>query len=248
MTPSSGAPGIERRRMTLLTRIPLRGEARASSEVTSRGGDPHLTPRQRQVLDGLIRGLANKEIAAELGIGPDAVKRVISRLLIKLDAPSRTALIRPALQSDAARRRGSRAPSALSLLDAVPIPAVVTRGSTHRVEYTNPAAKAILADAGPALELADLLPPGPRRAITHIADESFRAGAPRTSRGVALHDISQFGTSWRRVDIFTSPIHDGAGKLAGLVIFLVDVSNEPTSREAAAKTTELSKRERERPA
>ena len=59
-------------------------------------------------LDGLIRGLSNKEIGAELGIGPDAVKRVVSRLLIKLDAPSRTALVQPALQTDAARRRAER--------------------------------------------------------------------------------------------------------------------------------------------
>lgn len=244
-----GAPGIERRRMTLLTRIPLRGEERAATDPRSRSGDPHLTPRQRQVLDGLIRGLANKEIAAELGIGPDAVKRVISRLLVKLDASSRTALVRPALQTEAARRRRSRAPSALSLLDAVPIPAVVTRGSAHRLEYANPAAKAVLAEAAPGLELGVILPPAPRRLITRIADESFAASAPRTAHGVALHDVSQLGTRWRRVDVFTNPIHDGAGKLAGLVIFLIDVSNDVVPREASTPSASaLSKRERERPA
>jgi len=243
----SGAPGIERRRMTLLTRIPLRGEARAETEGRGRTGDPRLTPRQRQVLDGLIRGLANKEIAAELGIGPDAVKRIISRLLIKLDASSRTALVKPALQTDAARRRRSRAPSALTLLDAVPIPAVITRGSGHRIEYANPAARTVLADAAPGIELRELLPPAPRRAITLIADQSFAAAAPRIARGVALHDFARLGTSWRRVDVFTNPIHDGAGTLAGLAIFLVDVSNDPMPRRTAT-ATELGARPRERPA
>ena len=233
--------------MTLLTRVPLRGEARAASEDRARRGDPRLTPRQRQVLDGLIRGLANKEIAAELGIGPDAVKRVISRLLIKLDASSRTALVKPALQSDAARRRGSRAPSALSLLDAVPVPAVVTRGATHRVEYANPVAKLVLADAAPGVELPDLLPPSPRRAIARIADESFAAAAPRVGRGVALHDFTRAGASWRRVDVFASPIHDGVGKLAGLVIFLVDVTNDPSPTRSVT-ASELPARDRERPA
>jgi DNA-binding CsgD family transcriptional regulator len=233
--------------MTLLTRVPLRGEVRAETDGPARIGDRRLTPRQRQVLDGLIRGLANKEIAAELGIGPDAVKRVVSRLLIKLDASSRTALVKPALQTDAARRRRSRAPSALSLLDAVPIPAVVTRGSAHRVEYANPAWKTVLAESGSGAELRDLLPPAPRRAITLVADQSFAAAAPRTARGVALHDFARLGMSWRRVDVFTNPIHDGAGKLAGLVIFLVDVSNDPVPNRTST-SSERGARERERPA
>src|SRR2546427_9405490 len=173
MRAPSGVPAIERRRMTLLSRVPLRGNQRAEADGRGRTGDPRLTPRQRQVLDGLIRGLTNKEIAGELGIGPDAVKRVISRLLMKLNAPSRTALVQPALQTDAARRRRARAPSALSLLDAVPIPALITRGAAHRIEYANPAAKTVLTDAGSGIELAQLFRAEPRRAIVRIADESF---------------------------------------------------------------------------
>ena len=233
--------------MTLLTRVPLRGEARAATDARSRASDPRLTPRQRQVLDGLIRGLANKEIAAELGIGPDAVKRVISRLLIKLDASSRTALVKPALQSDAARRRTSRAPSALSLLDAVPVPAIVTRGATHRVEYANGAARSVLGDPVAGTELPDLLPPVPRHAIASVADESFGASAPRVARGIALHDVARIGASWQRADVFASPIHDGVGKLAGLVIFFVDVSNDPVPARTP-RATELRARDRDRPA
>jgi len=191
--------------------------------------------------------LPDKEIAAELGIGPDAVKRVISRLLIKLDASSRTALVKPALQTDAARRRRSRAPSALSLLDVVPVPAIVTRGATHRVEYANAFAKDVLADADPGMALLDLLPPAPRRAIGRIADESFATASPRIGRGVALHDFSRLGTSWRRVDVFANPIHDGVGKLAGLVIFFVDVTHDPAPTRSAT-TSELPAKDRERPA
>ena len=246
MTDTNGAPPIERRRMTLLTQVPLRGNQRAVTDVRGRTSDPRLTPRQRQVLDGLIRGLSNKEIAAELGIGPDAVKRVVSRLLIKLDAPSRTALVQPALQTDAARRR-SRAPSALSLLDAVPVPAIVTRGAAHRVEYANAAAKRVLADAGSGLELGQLLPTAPGRTVVRLADESFARAVPRVARGVALHDVARLGASWRRVDVFITPIHDGAGKLAGLVVFLLDVSNDPMPVQTAT-TSERSTRERGRPA
>jgi DNA-binding CsgD family transcriptional regulator len=233
--------------MTLLSRVPLRGNQRTETQGPARTSDPRLTPRQRQVLDGLIRGLANKEIAAELGVGPDAVKRIISRLLIKLDAPSRTALVRPALQTEAARRRGSRAPSALSLLDAVPIPALVTRGAAHRVEYANPAAESILANAGAGIELALLFPPEPRRTVARIADASFAEAAPRVARRVPLHDLGRNHGGWRRADVHTTPIHDGVGKLAGLLVFLVDVSNDAMPMQAST-ASEPSPKQRQRPA
>jgi DNA-binding CsgD family transcriptional regulator len=233
--------------MTLLSRVPLRGNERAETAGRGRATDPRLTPRQRQVLEGLIRGLANKEIAAELGVGPDAVKRVISRLLIKLNAPSRTALVRPALQTDAARRRASRAPSALSLLDAVPVPALVTRGAAHHVEYANAAAKSVLADAGSGIELALLFPPEPRGTVARIADVSFGEAAPRVARRVALHEFGRASSNWRRVDVYTSPIHDGVGKLAGLVVFLVDVSNDPMPMQTSTASGP-SPKQRDRPA
>jgi DNA-binding CsgD family transcriptional regulator len=234
--------------MTLLSPVPLRGNLRAEVEGQERTSDPRLTPRQRQVLDGLFRGLANKEIAAELGIGPDAVKRIISRLLLKLDAPSRTALVQRALQTDAARRRRSGTPSALSLLDAVPVPALITRGAAHRVEYANAAATSVLTDAGPGVELSQLFPPEPRRTVARIADESFTTAAPRIARRVALHDFVRVGTGWRCADVFATPIHDGAGKLAGLVVFLVDVSNNPMPMQGARAANGPSAGERERPA
>lgn len=233
--------------MALLTRVPLRGNQRSEADGRARTDDPRLTPRQRQVLDGLIRGLTNKEIAGELGIGPDAVKRVVSRLMIKLNAPSRTALIQPALQTDAARRRRSHAPSAFSLLDAVPVPALVTRGPTHRVEYANASAKTVLSDVGAVVELAQLFGPAPRRTIARIADESFATATPRVARRVALDD-ARVGSAWRRVDAFTTPMHDGAGKLAGLIVFLLDVSNDPMPAREAAPPSAPPTRLRERPA
>ena len=77
MSDSRGAPGIERRRMTLLTRIPMRGDIRAQADARARTGDPRLTPRQRQVLDGLIRGLANKEIGSKLHMSERTAPAII---------------------------------------------------------------------------------------------------------------------------------------------------------------------------
>ena len=48
-----------------------------------------LTAREREVLAGLGAGLSNAEISRRLGIGEATVKTHVSRVLMKLDAPSR---------------------------------------------------------------------------------------------------------------------------------------------------------------
>jgi DNA-binding CsgD family transcriptional regulator len=243
---SNGTPEFERRQMALLSPLPLRGNQRArTTDGQARTSDPALTTRQRQVLERLIRGLTNKEIAAELGVGPDAVKRLVSRLLIKLDVPSRAALVRPALLTDAARRRRSHYPNALSVLDAAPIPALVTRGSAHRIEYANPMARKIVHEAGSGTPLANAIPQSSRRAVERVADESFASGAPRVARAVRLDDAARVG--WRRVDVFVTPMYDGVQELAGLIVFFVDVSNDPPIMQTSP-ASDSSRPERARPA
>jgi len=213
---------IERREMLLLAPLPVRrGEAVIDS--SARTDDPVLTARQRQVVDGLIRGLTNKEIAAELGVGPDAVKRTISRLLIKLSAPSRTALVQIALRTSAARLGRSGGTNALSLLDAAPIPALVTRGEQHLVEYANPVARSVLRLVDVGARLTDLVPAESAAAVGAVADATFRGNDERVARAVALHH-ADVDRAWQRADVFARPVRDGAERLAGLVVFLVDVS------------------------
>jgi DNA-binding NarL/FixJ family response regulator len=49
-----------------------------------------LTPRQREVLDLLTRGLSNKEIARMLGIAEATTKIHVAGLLKNIDARNRT--------------------------------------------------------------------------------------------------------------------------------------------------------------
>ena len=69
---------------------------RAATAPPSLGHD--LTPREFDVLNHMVKGLTNAEIAQLLGIKPSTVKNHISNILSKLGAASRTEAVSLALK------------------------------------------------------------------------------------------------------------------------------------------------------
>lgn len=59
-----------------------------------------LSNRERDVLEGLVRGLANKQIAFDLGISPRTVEVYRANLMTKMQASSLSELVRMALVAD----------------------------------------------------------------------------------------------------------------------------------------------------
>ena len=59
---------------------------------------PVLSPRQREILDSITRGLTNAQIALQLDISPESVKTHIARLFEKLGAASRSEAVTIALR------------------------------------------------------------------------------------------------------------------------------------------------------
>jgi len=59
-----------------------------------------LSNRERDVLHGLVRGLANKQIAFDLGISPRTVEIYRANLMTKMQASSLSDLVRMALIAD----------------------------------------------------------------------------------------------------------------------------------------------------
>jgi two-component system response regulator FixJ len=59
-----------------------------------------LSTRERQVLNGLMEGHANKVVAAELGISPRTVEVYRANLMSKMQASSLSELVRMAIWAD----------------------------------------------------------------------------------------------------------------------------------------------------
>jgi DNA-binding NarL/FixJ family response regulator len=72
-----------------LIAIPADSAAPALAPIRERA-TATLTPRERQVLNMIASGLANKEIAYRLGVAESTVKFHVASIMTKLDAGSRT--------------------------------------------------------------------------------------------------------------------------------------------------------------
>lgn len=60
---------------------------------------PHLAPREREVLEALVRGRSYKQIAADLGLSIDTVRDYVRSLYRKLHVHSATEAVSKALRS-----------------------------------------------------------------------------------------------------------------------------------------------------
>jgi LuxR family transcriptional regulator, maltose regulon positive regulatory protein len=60
------------------------------AETVSAAPGPRISPRERDLLECIVAGMANKEIARQLGLTPGTVKWYLAELYAKLDVCSRT--------------------------------------------------------------------------------------------------------------------------------------------------------------
>ena len=72
--------------------------AAPQSRARSEAFEEPLTPREIEVLELLAEGLANKAIAARLGISDQTVKFHVAAIIAKLGAANRTEAVRRAIR------------------------------------------------------------------------------------------------------------------------------------------------------
>lgn len=90
-----------------------------SAEGEANIGGPHLTARERQVMDLILLARSNREIARELGIEERTVKAHVGRLMRKTGAENRIDLSMRALSGRMAQTLPFRAAGSPSALEAV---------------------------------------------------------------------------------------------------------------------------------
>lgn len=59
----------------------------------------HLTVRERETVQFLLKGLTSKEIAIRMEISPNTVKAFLKLVMIKMNVPSRVGIIVKILKS-----------------------------------------------------------------------------------------------------------------------------------------------------
>jgi two-component system nitrate/nitrite response regulator NarL len=73
-------------------------QAAMSNEVTLEAATRRFTERERQVLACVFEGLANKEIAARIGVSESSVKATLQQLFSKTGVRTRSQLVRIVLE------------------------------------------------------------------------------------------------------------------------------------------------------
>ena len=71
---------------------------RLAAEIESRRGAPRkgvadLSPRERQLVQGLLEGKSNREIASSLGLSEKTIKHYMTNVMIKIGAKSRLEVV-----------------------------------------------------------------------------------------------------------------------------------------------------------
>jgi two-component system nitrate/nitrite response regulator NarL len=75
-------------------------ERARSTDTSSARIQPYFSPRERDVIDLLLEGLGNQQIAHRLGISMHSAKRHVSAVLSKTNSPSRSHFIAWMLRDD----------------------------------------------------------------------------------------------------------------------------------------------------
>jgi DNA-binding NarL/FixJ family response regulator len=73
------------------------GVATALAPTASAEPAPALTARQRDIVDGIVAGATNADIARDLGIGVKTVEKHVSEILRRWHVESRVGIARIAL-------------------------------------------------------------------------------------------------------------------------------------------------------
>jgi PAS domain S-box-containing protein len=195
--------------------------------------DPiHVTPRERDVLVLLLRGLENKQIAAELGIAEQSVKEHVSSLLAKFAVPNRASLVAEA---------GARFELTGGLaIDRSWIPQMflgafaqicILRGPDLSYEAVNDAFRQAVGDR-PVLgrTMREAFPELEGQGIFEIVERVYETGELFVQHERQTTWDAGRGLEERYVDLVVQPLRAEDGTVNGVISFAIDVTDAVRAR------------------
>jgi DNA-binding CsgD family transcriptional regulator len=197
-----------------------------------------LTTRQKQVLDLVVQGQENREIAHRLGISEQVAKDHVSVLLRRFGVPNRAALARAAVEL---RIFGSMTTAEIGWLNYLfldaPVGIAVVRGPTYTYAIVNPAYRRAIGGRDViGKTVADAFPDSPQGPFIALLDKVYATGE-------AIYEF-EYQNRWDRrgvgveegwVNQWLQPIRDEEGAVTGVIIFVDDATDQIRARRPAPK-------------
>jgi DNA-binding CsgD family transcriptional regulator len=194
----------------------------------------HLTAREVEILTLVLRGEANKQIAAALGLTEQAIKEHVSDLLGKFDVPNRAALAEAGTRLEFAGERGvDRSWMRELFLGAEPL-IVVARGPEIRYEAGNQAfAEAIGKRPFVGRTMRETFPELEGQGVFEATERVFATGIPVIEHELERRWDRGNGVETRLMDTVIQPLHDDEGRVNGIAAYSLDVTELVGQRQRA---------------
>lgn len=208
-----------------------------AATVPSAAEPPRLTRRQSDVLQLLLRGLGNREIATHYGISERTIRAHLTALFRKFSVTSRTGLIATVLAAaqggvtvrrTVSARTKARAMSArFKAYDKAPFAIAVTSGPEHRYVFCNELAAQVAVRKRERIVGRTVSQVFPDHARTYgpMLDSVFRTGIPWTAEKLPVRYAREDGT-YRDVtlNLLFQPRRDTDGVIEGILHLMVEVT------------------------
>ena len=194
----------------------------------------NITPRELDVLSRVLRGEANKEIAAALGITEAAIKEHVSTLLDKFDVPNRAALAEAGARLEFSGESGFDRSWMRELFRGARQQIYVVRGPELRYEAANEAYfNAVGQRPIIGRTIREAFPEHEGTGNIETIERVYSTGCGQT-----LHEVERTidhgdGLETRIFDITMQPLHDADGKVNGVVSYGLDVTDAVEERRRA---------------
>jgi DNA-binding CsgD family transcriptional regulator len=191
---------------------------------------PHLTPREREVLEHVLRGEPNKEIATQLGVAPQTVKEFVSELLRKFAVPNRAALVEAGVRllvGDSVER--SWLPQ---MFHGASVQIALTRGPEHRYVSANAAFMQLAGREVVGKTIREAFPELEGSGHFEVADRVYRTGETVIAHETTAIWDRGHGPEVVHTDAVLQALRSDAGVVEGLVFFGIDVTEQVRARLA----------------